>query len=138
MYYIFAEYAPYAGEIKTRKNGVIVVKENCTTVAFALSNLQERGKLFMGAGEVVYEGQIIGEASREGDLVVNPAKGKKLTNMRSSGADDATVLVPFTNLTLEQCIAFISADELVEITPKAIRLRKVFLTESERKKAKQL
>ncbi|MFC1616704.1 translational GTPase TypA [Candidatus Margulisiibacteriota bacterium] len=138
MYYIFSEYAPYAGDIIIRKSGVLVSKEMCTTIAFALSNLQERGKLFMGSGEKVYEGQIIGEASREGDLVVNPAKGKKLTNVRAAGSDDAVVLIPYTKLSLEQCISFINDEELVEITPKAIRLRKILLTEQERKRSKQL
>ncbi len=124
MNYVFAEYGPYAGDIVNRVNGVLVVKEACTTVAYALFNLQNRGKLFLGPGLKVYQGQIIGEHSRPSDLVINPAKGKKLTNMRASGTDDAVILTPHANMSLEDCIAYINDDELVEITPKVIRLRK--------------
>ncbi len=124
MNYVFAGYGPYAGEITNRTSGVLVTKENCTTVAYALFNLQERGSLFLGPGVKVYKGQIIGEHCRAGDMVVNPAKGKKLTNMRASGSDENVILTPPTLLSLEDCIAFINDDELVEVTPKAIRLRK--------------
>ncbi len=124
MNYVFAGYGPYAGEITNRTRGTLVVKENCTTVAYALFNLQERGSLFLGPGTRVYAGQIIGEHCRAGDLVVNPAKGKKLTNMRASGSDENVILTPPTRLSLEDCIAFINDDELVEVTPAAIRLRK--------------
>jgi GTP-binding protein len=124
MNYVFAGYGPHAGEIANRNRGVLVAKENCTTVAYALFNLQDRGILFLGPGIKVYAGQIIGENCRAGDLVVNPAKGKKLTNMRASGSDENVVLTPPTQLSLEDCIAFINDDELVEITPAAIRLRK--------------
>jgi len=124
MNYVFAEYGPYAGEIVNRQNGGLVVKEPCTTVAYALFNLQERGCFFMGPGQRVYAGQIIGEASRSGDLVINPAKGKKLTNMRASGSDENVVLTPPVNMSLEDCLGFINDDELVEVTPKSIRLRK--------------
>jgi GTP-binding protein len=124
MNYVFAGYGPYAGEITNRTSGVLAAKENCTTVAYALFNLQERGSLFLGPGVKVYKGQIIGEHCRAGDMVVNPAKGKKLTNMRASGSDENVILTPPTSLSLEDCIAFINDDELVEITPKAIRLRK--------------
>jgi GTP-binding protein len=124
MNYVFAGYGPYAGEITNRTSGVLVTKENCTTVAYALFNLQERGSLFLGPGVKVYKGQIIGEHCRAGDMVVNPAKGQKLTNMRASGSDENVILTPPTLLSLEDCIAFINDDELVEVTPKAIRLRK--------------
>ncbi|MBE9519641.1 MAG: translational GTPase TypA [Proteobacteria bacterium] len=124
MNYVFAGYGPYAGDITNRINGVLVVKENCKTVAYALFNLQDRGQLFLGPGIKVYGGQIIGEHCRTGDLVVNPAKGKKLTNMRASGSDENVILTPPTNLSLEDYIAFINDDELVEVTPAAIRLRK--------------
>ncbi|MFN2365279.1 MAG: translational GTPase TypA [Desulfurivibrionaceae bacterium] len=124
MNYVFAEYAPHAGEITNRVNGVLLAMEDCTTVAFALFNLQERGRLFLGAGEKVYKGQIIGENSRNSDMVVNPAKGKKLTNMRASGTDENVVLTPPVRMSLEDCIAFINDDELVEVTPESIRLRK--------------
>jgi GTP-binding protein len=124
MNYVFAEWGPYAGDIQNRMNGVMIVKEPSTTVAFALFNLQERGKLFIGPGFDTYPGQIIGEHCRPADLIVNPAKGKKLTNMRASGSDEAVVLTPSIDMSLEDCIAYINDDELVEITPKAIRLRK--------------
>jgi len=125
MNYVFAEYGPHAGEITNRQNGVMVVMSTCVTVAYALFNLQERGKMFMGAGIDVYAGQILGENCRSTDMIVNPAKGKKLTNMRASGTDEAVVLTPHIQMTLEDCIAYINDDELVEVTPKSIRLRKM-------------
>ena len=124
MNYVFSDYGPYAGDIKNRNNGVLIVKENCKTIAYALFNLQERGKLFMGPGIRVYKGQIIGEHCRKEDLVVNPAKGKKLTNMRASGSDEKVILTPPIDMSLEDCISYINDDELVEISPKSIRLRK--------------
>jgi GTP-binding protein len=124
MNYVFAEWGPYAGEITNRTNGVMIVKEPCTSVAYALFNLQDRGRLFLGPGVALYKGQIIGENCRPADLVVNPAKGKKLTNMRASGSDEAVILTPPVDMSLEECISYINDDELVEITPKAIRLRK--------------
>ena len=124
MAYVFSEYGPYAGDIVNRVNGVLVVKEPCTAVAYALFNLQERGKLFVHPGAPLYQGQIVGEHSRGTDLVVNPAKGKKLTNMRASGSDEAVILTPPVNMSLEECIAYINDDELVEVTPASIRLRK--------------
>ncbi len=124
MNYVFAEYGPYAGDITHRVNGVLIVKETCTTVAYALFNLQERGRLFLGPGVDVYAGQIIGENTRPVDMVVNPAKGKKLTNMRASGSDEAVILTPPKLMSLEDCIAYINDDELVEVTPSSIRLRK--------------
>ena len=124
MNYVFLEYGPFAGKIKTRNKGVIVAKESCTTVAYALFNLQDRGKLFYGPGTKVYGGQIIGEHCRPQDMVVNPAKGKKLTNMRASGSDENVILTPPTQMSIEECISYINEDELVEVTPKAIRLRK--------------
>jgi GTP-binding protein len=124
MNYVFAEWGPHAGEIQNRQNGTLIVKENCISVAYALFNLQERGVLFVGPGEPLYVGQIIGENSRPADMIVNPSKGKKLTNMRASGSDDAVILTPPLNMSLEECISYINDDELVEITPKNIRLRK--------------
>ncbi len=124
MAYVFSEYGPYAGEIINRVNGTLVVKETCTAVAYALFNLQDRGQLFVNAGEDLYEGQIVGEHCRAADLIVNPAKGKKLTNMRASGSDEAVIVIPPREMTLEDCIAYINDDELVEVTPKSIRLRK--------------
>ncbi len=124
MNYVFAEWGPYAGDIANRSNGAMIVMETCTSVAYALFNLQERGKMFIRAGEELYKGQVIGENCRPADLIVNPAKGKKLTNMRASGSDEAVVLTPPVDMSLEDCISYIDDDELVEITPKAIRLRK--------------
>jgi GTP-binding protein len=124
MSYVFDAYRSYAGDITNRINGVLVVKESCTSVAYALFNLQERGTLFIGPGSSLYPGQIIGEHCRTGDLVVNPAKGKKLTNVRASGSDEAVLLTPPTPLSLEDCLSFINDDELVEVTPASIRLRK--------------
>ena len=124
MNYIFSEYGEHAGDMKNRRNGAIVAQEACTTVAYALFHLQERGRLFMGPGISVYAGQIIGEHCREKDLTVNPGKGKKMTNMRAAGSDENVVLMPPIEMSLEDCITFINDDEFVEITPKAIRLRK--------------
>ena len=124
MNYVFDEYGPHAGEIRQRVNGALVAMSTCTTVAYALFNLQDRGRLFVGPGVNVYAGQIVGENSRENDLTVNPAKGKKLTNVRAAGSDENVVLTAPTILSLEGCINFINDDELVEVTPQSIRLRK--------------
>lgn len=124
MSYVFDGYGPFAGEFKHRNNGVLVAMQNCTTVAYALFNLQDRGKLFLGPQIAVYKGQIIGEHCRGGDLTVNPAKGKQLTNVRAAGSDDGVFLTSPTVMSLEDCINYINDDELVELTPAAIRLRK--------------
>lgn len=124
MNHVFAEYGPHAGPIANRKAGVLVARLTCTTVAYALFNLQGRGRLFCGPGVDVYKGQIVGEHCHNNDLEVNPAKGKKLTNVRASGSDDSIVLTPATVMSLEDCISYINTDELVEITPKSIRMRK--------------
>jgi GTP-binding protein len=124
-----------SGEITSRQNGVLVSMVKGKTLAFGLFGLQERGKLFLGHAEEVYEGQIVGLHSRGNDLVVNPTKGKQLTNVRASGTDEALTLVPPITMTLEQALEFIEDDELVEVTPNFIRLRKKLLTENERKRA---
>ncbi len=124
MAYVFDDYGPYAGEIVNRINGVMATKEKCVSVAYALFNLQERGKIFIEPGVDLYPGQIVGEHNRPADLIVNPGKGKKLSNVRASGSDEAVVLTPPTQMTLEDCIAYINDDELVEVTPESIRLRK--------------
>lgn len=124
MNYVFDSYGPYVGDIRNRKNGVLIAMLTAPTVAFALFNLQDRGRMFFAPGVPVYAGQIVGEHSRDNDLVVNVSKEKKLTNMRAAGSDDNVVLTPPARLSLEDCIAYINDDELVEITPKAIRLRK--------------
>lgn len=125
MSYIFSGYEPYAGDIKNRNNGVLVCMETCTTVAYALFNLQSRGRLFLGPGVRVYRGQIVGEHCRDNDLVVNPAKGKQLTNIRAAGSDENVILTPPVRMSLEDCIAYINSDERVEVTPKSVRLLKV-------------
>jgi GTP-binding protein len=124
MSYVFEGYGPHAGDIANRINGVLSVTQRCTSVAYALFNLQDRGTLFIEPGVDLYAGQIIGENCRSGDLVVNPAKGKKLTNVRAAGSDEAVILTPPTVLSLEDCLSFINDDELVEVTPASIRLRK--------------
>ena len=135
MAHVFDEYAPVKADIPGRRNGVLVSQEQGEAVAYALWNLEDRGRMFVSPGEKLYEGMIIGIHSRENDLVVNPIKGKKLTNVRASGKDEAVTLTPPIKLTLESAIEFIEEDELVEITPQSIRLRKRYLTENERKKA---
>ena len=135
MSHVFDNYAPVKGEIPERRNGVLVSAEDGPAVAYALWKLQERGRMFVSPGEMLYEGMIIGIHSRDNDLVVNPIKGKQLTNVRASGTDEAVRLVPPIELTLEYAVEFIADDELVEVTPKSIRIRKRFLKEHERKKA---
>ncbi len=131
---VFHGWAPYKGPIPGRRQGVLISMENGTSVAYALWNLEDRGRMFIGAQEPVYTGMIIGEQSRDNDLEVNPRKGKKLTNDRASGTDEAVRLTTPVRMTLEQAIAYIDDDELVEVTPKAIRLRKRFLDPHERKR----
>lgn len=135
---IFDHYGPVKqGEVAKRQNGVLVSMVKGKTLAYALNMLQERGRLFLGPGVEVYEGQIIGIHSRDNDLVVNPTKAKQLTNVRASGTDDAVVLTPPIRHTLEQALEFIEDDELVEVTPLSIRVRKKLLTENERKRDKK-
>jgi GTP-binding protein len=135
MSHVFDEYAPMRPEIAARRNGVLISAEQGEAVAYALWKLQERGRMFVSPGDRLYEGMVIGIHSRDNDLVVNPIKGKQLTNVRASGTDEAVTLTPPIQLTLESAIEFIADDELVEITPKTIRIRKRFLQEHERKKA---
>ena len=120
--HVFDEYGPWAGPMSDRRNGVLVSAEDGAAVAYALWKLQDRGRMFVSPGDPLYEGIIIGIHSRENDLVVNPIKGKQLTNVRASGTDEAVRLVPPIQLTLESAVEFIADDELVEITPKSIRL----------------
>jgi GTP-binding protein len=135
MSHVFDEYAPMAGAIEDRRNGVLISGDDGDAVAYALWKLDDRGRMFVAPGEALYEGMIIGIHTRDNDLVVNPVKEKKLTNVRSSGKDDAIVLTPPIQLTLEKAVEFIGDDELVEITPKSIRLRKRYLKDHERKRA---
>jgi len=137
MNHTFHEYAPYKGPIPSRKNGVLIAIELGQTVAYSLFSLQDRGVLFVGPGTEVYEGMIIGQHAKDNDLIVNACKGKKLTNVRASGSDEAIRLTPPRILTLEQALEYIDDDELVEVTPNSIRLRKKVLDANERKKAEK-
>ena len=131
---LFHGYAPYRGEIESRRAGVLVSLERGESVAYALWNLQDRGVMFIGPGEKIYPGMIIGEHSRSNDLDVNPLKGKQLTNIRAAGRDDAVQLTPPVRMSLEQALAYIADDELVEVTPASLRLRKRSLDAGERRK----
>jgi GTP-binding protein len=136
MYHTFDRYGPLKpGEIGNRSNGVLIAAGAGKSLAYALFNLQERGRLFIGPGEDVYEGMIVGIHSRGNDLVVNPMKAKQLTNIRAAGSDENIILTPPLKFDLEQALEFIDDDELMEVTPKAIRLRKKLLKEHERKRA---
>ncbi|MGL4407772.1 translational GTPase TypA [Zoogloea sp.] len=133
--HVFDDYGPMAGTMGERRNGVLISQDDGEAVAYALWKLQDRGRMFVSPGDALYEGMIIGIHTRDNDLVVNPIKGKQLTNVRASGTDEAVRLIPPIQLTLESAIEFISDDEVVEITPKNIRLRKRHLKEHERKRA---
>jgi GTP-binding protein len=132
---LFHAWAPYKGPIPGRRNGVLISMETGDAVAYAIFNLEDRGRFFVGHNDQVYQGMIVGEHNRDNDLEVNPLKGKKLTNMRASGKDEAVVLTPPVRMSLEEAIAYIEDDELVEVTPKALRLRKRHLDPHERKRA---
>jgi len=134
IHHRFLEYGPWAGPLAGRSRGTLISMEGGTVVAFALANLSERGTLFVGPGAPVYEGMIIGESARPGDMDVNPTKEKKLTNMRSKASDENIQLEPPRELTLEGALEYIEDDELIEVTPQAIRLRKRFLSANDRKK----
>jgi GTP-binding protein len=135
MTHTFQGYSPYKGEIPGRKNGVLLAMEQGETTAYSLDALQPRGILFVGPGVEVYGGMVIGQHAKDNDLDVNPCKGKKLTNVRASGSDDAIKLTPPRILTLEQALEFIDDDELVEVTPTSIRLRKKELDPNRRKRS---
>jgi len=130
----FKEYQPYKGEIAGRDSGSLIVMEQGEAIPYSLHNLQDRGKFFIEPGDPVYEGQVIGEHSRGGDLVINVTKTKKLTNMRASGSDEKMRIAPSVKFSLEEALEYIQSDEYVEVTPKSIRLRKIYLNENERKR----
>jgi GTP-binding protein len=134
MHHTFYDYQTVRGGVPSRVNGVLVSTESGRVTGHALENLQERGILFVGPGEQVYEGQIAGEHCRDNDLPVNVCREKKLTNMRAAGAEKTVVIKPPRQMTLELALEYIEEDELVEVTPKSIRLRKIYLKESERKR----
>jgi len=136
IYHVFDHYGPaQQGGIAKRRNGALISNGTGKVLGYALFNLQERGRLFVSPGEEVYEGQVIGMHSRENDLTVNPLKGKQLTNIRAAGSDENIILTPPIRFSLEQALEFIEDDELVEIAPGAIRIRKRHLTENDRKRA---
>ena len=127
-------FEPYAGEIETRVNGSLIAMETGDTYAYAINKLQDRGRFFIKPGDEVYAGQVIGESTRQEDIVVNVGKSKKLTNMRASGSDEKMNIAPPVIFSLEEALEYIQEDEYVEITPKATRIRKIYLDENERKR----
>lgn len=135
--HVFDEYAPVKADLSERRNGALISQDDGVAVAYALWKLQERGRMFVSPGDPVYEGMVIGLHTRDNDLVVNPIKGKQLTNVRASGKDEAIMLTPPIKLTLESAVEYITDDELVEITPKSIRIRKRYLKEHERKRSQR-
>jgi GTP-binding protein len=135
MTHRFIEYQPYKGDIPGRQNGSMISLEQGTSIPFSLNNLQDRGKFFIAPNESIYEGQVIGENSRAGDLCVNVTKTKKMSNMRSSGADEKVRLAPPKIFSLEECLEYIQGDEYVEVTPESLRIRKILLKEGERKRS---
>ncbi|MTB51082.1 translational GTPase TypA [Lewinella sp. W8] len=138
MTHRFKEFQPHKGEIPGRINGSLISMEQGKSIPYSINNLQDRGRFFIEAGEEIYEGQVIGENSRANDLTINVTKTKKLTNMRSSGADDKARLVPPRKFTLEEALEYIQADEYVEVTPNSLRLRKILLREAERKRGEKI
>ncbi|MBI4030313.1 MAG: translational GTPase TypA, partial [Proteobacteria bacterium] len=134
---LYHSYGPYKGDIEGRRNGALISTDRGEAVAYAIFNLQDRGAMFIGHGDKVYQGMVVGENSRDNDMEINVLKGKKLTNIRASGADEAVVLVPPRKMSLEDMMSYINNDELVEVTPMSLRLRKKFLTAQEREIAKK-
>jgi GTP-binding protein len=135
MAHRFKEYQPYKGEITRRMNGSMIALETGNAYAYSIDKLQDRGKFFIDPGEDVYIGQVVGEHVHDNDLVINVCKAKQLTNVRASGSDDKARIIPKTVLSLEECLEYIKADELVEVTPKSMRMRKTILDHQERKRA---
>jgi len=136
MAHRFKEYQPLKGGIPQRQNGSLISMERGKAIPYSIDKLQDRGKFFVDPGEEIYEGQVIGENSRQDDMAVNITKTKKLSNVRSSGADDKAKIVPALKFSLEEALEYIQKDEYVEVTPSHIRLRKIYLTENERKRNK--
>jgi len=133
----FKAYEPWKGEIQNRRNGSLIAMETGTAIAYSIDKLQDRGKFFIEPGVEVYAGQIIGENTRQDDIVVNVTKTKKLTNIRTSGSDDKAIIIPAIKFSLEEAMEYIKGDEYVEVTPKSIRIRKILLDENERKRAQK-
>jgi GTP-binding protein len=134
MTHRFVSYEPFKGEIKGRINGSLIVKSTGTAIPYSIDKLQDRGKFFIEPGDEVYEGQVIGEHIRPGDLVINVTQEKKLTNMRASGSDEKMHIAPPIRFSLEEALEYIQADEYAEVTPKNLRIRKIYLNETDRKR----
>ena len=135
MAHRFYEYQPYKGDIEKRTNGSLIAMESGTAYAYAIDKLQDRGRFFIFPQDEVYAGQVVGESSKEGDIVVNVTKSKKLTNVRASGSDEKARIIPPVVFSLEEALEYIKEDEYVEVTPTKLRLRKIILDENERKRA---
>lgn len=135
MSHRFKEYQPYKGDIVRRVNGSMIAMETGTAYAYSIDKLQDRGKFFIDPGEEVYAGQVVGEHVHDNDLVINVTKAKQLTNVRASGSDEKARVIPKVLMSLEECLEYIKSDELVEVTPKSIRIRKTILDHNERKRA---
>ena len=134
MAHRFKAYEPWKGDIPERQNGSLISLEQGTSIAYSIDKLQDRGKFFIDPTAEIYEGQVIGEHSKEGDLCINVTKSKQLTNMRASGSDNKVRIIPAVRHSLEEALEYIQSDEFVEVTPNSIRLRKIFLKEGERKR----
>lgn len=134
MHHRFYQYEFFKGSIGGQKNGVLISMGEGPATAYAIDSLQDRGKFFIEPGDVVYKGQIVGEHNKDNDIEVNVQRGKKLTNMRASGADKAVKIAPAIKFTLEEALEYINEDEMVEVTPKSIRLRKLYLDPNDRKR----
>ena len=135
MAHRYKEYQPYKGEIERHVNGSLISMDTGNAFAYAIDKLQDRGKFFIDPGEEVYGGQVVGEHVHDNDLVINVSKAKQLTNVRASGSDEKARVIPNTVMSLEECLEYIKEDEYVEVTPKAMRMRKIILNHDERKKA---
>ena len=133
----FLGYEPWKGEIGQKRNGALIAMETGTAIAYSINKLQDRGKFFIEPNDPIYEGQVIGESTRVDDLVVNLTKSKKLSNVRSAGADDKVQIAPAVKFSLEEAMEYVGEDEYVEVTPESIRLRKIMLNEHDRKRAKK-
>ena len=137
MAHRFKEYQPYKGDISRRTNGSMIAMETGTAYAYSIDKLQDRGKFFIDPGDEVYAGEVVGEHVHDNDLVINVTKAKQLTNTRASGSDDKARIIPRTVLSLEEALEYIKEDELVEVTPKSMRMRKTILDHNERKKSQK-
>jgi GTP-binding protein len=133
----FVGYEPWKGELQRKRNGALIAMESGTAIAYSIDKLQDRGRFFIEPNEMIYEGQVIGEHTRQDDLVVNVIKTKKLTNMRASGSDEKVSIAPAVKYSLEEALEYVGEDEYVEVTPDSIRLRKILLSEHDRKREKK-